>query len=121
MTNSKTKKTIREPIIYSILAAIVLAGLILISNSTKVARPEVATPTLDGNLLTINATDTDHEYVYCVTQTENPDTCQWENSREFALEEEGKYFLYVKGISSGLVSTPRVFEYQKVDYTKLRI
>ena len=118
---TKPKKNIKEPIIYAILAAIVLVGLIIISSNVKVARPEVATPLLDGNLLTVNAADTDHEYVYCVTKTEDSATCQWENSREFALEEEGNYYLYVKGISSGLVSAPRPFAYQKVDYTNLRM
>ncbi len=119
---TKLKKNAKEPIIYAILAAIVLVGLIIISGNVKVARPEVATPLLDGNLLTINASDDDHEYVYCVTKTEDSATCQWENSREFTLEEEeGNYFLYVKGISSGLVSVPRPFTYQKVDYTKLRM
>jgi hypothetical protein len=118
---TKPKSNIKEPIIYAILAVAVLVGLIIISSGVKVARPEVATPSLNGNLLTINATDTNNEYVYCVTKTEDASTCQWENSREFSLHDDGVYFLYVKSISTALVSAPRQFNFQKVDYTKLRM
>ena len=115
------KKSTKELIFYSLLAAFVLAGLIFLSVNIKPTRPEVATPLLDGNLLTIEATDTSQEYVYCVTTVKDPDTCAWENSREFTLETDGLYFLYFKTIASNIISTPCELNYQKIDYSKLRI
>lgn len=115
------KKSTKELIFYSALALLVLGGLIYLSTNTKVARPVVGTLALDNNLLTFDATTDNEEHVYCITRKPDFDTCTWENSREFTLEDAGVYYLYVKGIKTGLVSAPREFSYQKIDYTKLRI
>ena len=94
-------------------------------NSSAYAAPSVGLLESNGAKLIVHAKseepDVEEQFVYCVTNTKNPDTCDWENSDEFELSEEGDYYIYVKSLASGKVSAPKLKTYKIIDYTNVKL
>lgn len=89
------------------------------------AAPSVGLLESNGAKLIIHAKSeepgVEEQFVYCVTTAKSSDTCDWENYDEFELSEEGDYYVYVKSLTSGKISAPKLKTYRIVDYSNMKM
>lgn len=79
-----------------------------------------------GNKLIVHAKSnapkgTEETFVYCLTRQKSSDTCAWDNSDEFDLPEPGDYYVYVKSLTTEEISEPKLFTYEPIDSSKVKM
>ena len=109
-----------------------LASFLILKNgqnrpkdASAYATPSVGLLETSGSTLIVHAKSNEpgikETFVYCLVREKSADHCVWDNADEFDLPEEGDYYIYVKSITSGKVSEPKLMTYERIDSSKVRI
>ena len=114
MSNNKTKQHIIVYIVGTIIAIVSLTIFISVRLSTG-PKPIISSVYSDGAELFVIAEDDSTSYNYCAAKTPSPSNCEWNDSRELKLPSEGTYYIFIKNINTGAISSPETFEYVRLD------
>ncbi len=114
MSNNKTKQHIIVYIVGAILAIVALTIFVSVRLSTG-PKPTIASLYNDGDKLFVVAEDDLANYSYCAAKTPSPSNCEWNDSHELELPAEGIYYIFIKNIDTGAISSPETFEYIQLD------
>ena len=88
--------------------------------------PTVGLLETSGNKLIVHAKSnakkgTVETFVYCLSRQKSSDDCAWDNSDEFDLPEAGDYYVYVKSLTTEEISEPKLFTYELIDSSKVKM
>ena len=87
--------------------------------------PSVGLLETSGNKLIVHAKSsnktTTETFVYCLTRESSANTCDWGNADEFDLTEAGDYYVYVKSIATDKISEPKLFTYEPIDISNVKL
>lgn len=87
--------------------------------------PSVGLLETSGSKLIVHAKSNDSavtgSFVYCLVRVASPDTCEWSNADEFDISEAGDYYVYVKSIESDKISEPKLFTYEPIDTSNVKL
>ena len=120
---------------YLIIIGAIIVGLITFAvfmsernrphDSSASSAPSVGLLETSGNKLIVHAKSGEkgiiENFVYCLAKEESSNACDWNNADEFDLSEAGDYYVYVKSIESGKVSAPKLFTYEPIDTSNVKL
>lgn len=92
-------------------------------DSSAYAVPAISYLETDGAKVIVHAKsgENSERFVYCLSSTNDSTACTWDNSDEFELGQEGDYYFFIKSLTSGKISEPKLKTYQIVDYSNFKL
>ena len=110
MSNNKSKQYAIVYVVGAILALVALAIFISVRLSAG-PKPIISSVYTEESTIYVVAEDESLNLVYCAAKTPSPSSCEWEDSHKLKPTTEGTYYIFIKNIDTGSISSPETFEY----------